>query len=635
MKSHRLMGFAVLCLLGLTRCGGGAAGTTTATATPPDAGVRGTIDESETDAGADAGSIAKLPVPRLGANVDSTGALFRVWAPSATAAWVTGDFPAAKVALAKVAGDIWEVHVDGAHAGTHYQLLFDSPSGSITRIDPYCRELVADGCSVVDPNAYAWKTPAFKRPARERSVVYEMHLGSFTTDPASTHGTIASAQAKLAGLADLGVNVVELMPVHVFGGSNGWGYNPQLWLAPNPGLGSPDDLRAFVDEAHRLGIAVWIDLVVNHTDGWKNAPLRCFDGACPNGTAGVYFFPSGPYATTPWGPRPDYTQPEVANMLVASVEQWLLEYRGDGFRWDSTSNIRALDGQGTTPGGRELMVRANARTRELGGTSIAEDLKGWDGITKPADKGGLGFDAQWDGFGYDVPNQLVTQSDDARSLGAIETALRSTYAGDAFARLLFTENHDTVGNGSARLPNRIDPANPTSIAARKRSMLGAVLLLTSPGVPMLFMGQESLATGTFASPPTALAAPTPAGQKVNAFYKDMIALRRTLGGLADAEVEIVQRNDAEKVIAYRRHGASGQDVLVVVNLKNKAYTQYDVGVPAAGPWKVRLNTERAAYGDDLTDGQSGAITAVAGPKDGKPFKLPLQLGAYSAIVLTL
>ncbi len=233
---------------------------------------------------------------------------------------------------------------------------------------------------------------------------------------------------------------------------------------------------------------------------------------------------------------------------------------------------------------------------------------------------------------------LVPPSDDGRNLATIENALRGAYAGDPFARLLFTENHDTVGNGGARLPSRIDGANPASWAARKRSMLGAVLLLTSPGVPMLFMGQESLATGTFASPPAPLAAPSPAGQKIRAFYKDMIHLRRNLeggaGGLSDPQVEVLHRNDTDKVIAYRRYGASGEDVIVIANLKNKAFAQYDVGVPSAGPWRVRLNTERAAYGDDLTDGQAGTISAVPGAKDGKAFVLSVQLGAYGAIVLT-
>ncbi len=327
----------VLALGGAAACGG----VTSSSAGPgdnhpgvsaPDAGPAGldasggTPGSGSADAGPDAPATPAppLPVPHLGANVDATGVRFRVWAPHATAAWVTGDFPGGKAALAPVAGAIFEGHVDGAHAGNRYAFVFDSPSGSITRLDPYGRELLTDGCKVIDPNAYPWTTPAFTRPRTHASVVYEMHVASFTTDPAGpagAHGTLASARPRLAALADLGVNVVELMPVHAFGGTNGWGYNPQLWLAPNPALGTSADLRAFVDEAHRLGIAVWIDFVVNHADGWKNAPLACFDGSCPNGASGVYFFGAGPYATTPWGPRPDYTQPEVATMLVASVEQ--------------------------------------------------------------------------------------------------------------------------------------------------------------------------------------------------------------------------------------------------------------------------------------------------------------------------
>ncbi len=600
-----------------------------------DASVGDAAIATVTDAGA---PDAKITGPLLGANVGDGEVVFRVWAPNATAAWVTGNFPEAKVAMTATAGSVFEAHVKGAHAGSTYDYVFDSPAGSITRLDPYCRELLADACLVVDPNAYAWKSPTFTRPTKNAAVVYELHLGSFAVDAPATQGTLASARTRLAGLADLGVNVVELLPIHDFGGSNGWGYNPQLWLAPKPTYGTTAELRAFVDEAHRLGIAVWIDMVVNHSDGWSKAPLTCFDGLCPGGSAGVYFFPNGPYARTPWGPRPDYTQPEVASMLIASVEEWLVEYRGDGFRWDSTSNIRALDGQGTTPGGRELLVRANDRTRALGGTSVAEDLKGWDGITRAASTGGFGFDAQWDGFGYGITSLLSDPNDDARDLGAVASALSGTYAGDPFARLLFTEDHDTVGNGGARLPAHIDAANPTSWAARKRSMLGAVLLLTAPGVPMLFMGQESLNVDPFLSPPLPLATATAGGQKIAAFYKDMIHLRRGLGsgagGLLDKEVEVFHRNDTAKVIAYRRHGTSNEDVIVVVNLKNKAYAQYDIGVPDAGPWRVRLNTDHLAYGDDFVEGQSGSIIATATAKDGKPFSLPLQLGAYGAMVLT-
>ena len=583
------------------------------------------------DGAADAGAAA-LP---FGATVEPGGVAFRVWAPHATAAAVVVAGTATPMAPA--AGGIYVAHVSGAAAGASYVYRFTSPAGAVDRLDPYGRQIAADGRAslVVDPAAYTWQTPTFTRPARTDAVVYELHVGSFTAD-----GTLASARARLGELAALGVSVVELMPVQAFGaGHTGWGYNPQLYLAPKAALGSPDDVRAFVDEAHRLGLAVWLDVVYNHTDGWSQAPLRCFDGDCPGGAAGVYFFADPTYATTPWGPRPDYTEPRVAEMILAADDWWLGEMHGDGFRWDSVSNIRALDGQGTIPGGAELLRAANDRAHAAGATSVAEDLKGDAAITAAtADPHGFGFDAQWDGFGYDIDAQLATSSDDARDLGVVQRALTGRSGGDPFARVLFVEDHDTVGNGGARLPSKIDAAAPESLFARRRAMLGGVLLLTAPGVPMLFMGQEQLATGTFASPPLPLAAPTPAGVKMAAFYRDAIRLRRNLdggaGGLGEGGVEIVQRNDAAKVIAYRRYGASGQDVLVLVNLANKAYTRYDLGVADPGPWRIRLSTDRAAYGADFPVGPTGSVMAVAGAKDGKPYTLSLAIGAYGALVLS-
>ncbi len=580
---------------------------------------------------------------RLGANVTSSGVVFRVWAPHATSASVQGDFSEQTVAMTSEGGGVFSATVADAHAGTTYRFTFDSPSGTITRIDPYCRQELADGsgCTVIDPSAYAWKNPTFVRPARNATVVYELHVGSFAVAQGAPNGTFADVSGGVAGLADLGVNAIELMPVQSFGGNvNTWGYNPQLYFAPKSGYGAADDLRALIDTAHGGGIGVWLDTVINHTDRWSLAPLACFDGDCATGWNGIYFFAPGPYAMTPWGPRPDYTQPYVSKMILDSVSGWLEELHGDGFRWDSVSNIRALDGSGTTPGGRDLLVAANALTHSQGAMSIAEDLKGWSGITQPAQSGGFGFDAQWDSFGYDVTGVLAQTSDDARDLGVIQNDLLGGYAGDPFARLLLLEDHDTVGNGGARLPNKIDPVTPTSLWARKRSMLGGVLLLTTPGVPMLFMGEESLATGTFTNPPTPLASSIPPqlGDKMRAFYKDMIALRRNTGslsgGLLDASVDILHRNDTNKVIAYRRHGASGEDVVVVVNLRNKAYTEYDVGVPSGGAWRIRLDTDWMTYGADFGGGQTGSVVALAAQKDGQPYTLPVQLSAYGAVIFS-
>lgn len=590
------------------------------------------------DAGPDAVGPTLAP-PYFGANVEAGGVVFRVWAPHATAAKVRTPPVSPDVDMTEVAAGVFEAHVPGAHAGDAYAFVLETPSGELLREDPYCRELSKGACVVVDPSQYPWKTGSFASPSRSAAVVYEMHVGSFAVPPNAPSGTFASTRDALDSLADLGVNVIELMPVQDSGsGAMGWGYNPELYFAPKPSLGTLDDLRSLVDRAHALGIAVWIDTVVNHTDGYSQAPLACFDQTCAPGERGIYFFPPGPFATTPWGPRPNYAEPRVATMLLDAVDTWTTELRCDGFRWDSVSNVRALDGNGDVPGGRDLLVAANAHVHARGGSSVAEDLKGYAKITDPPSSGGFGFDAQWDGFGWTVPGQLALASDDARDLGPIEGALTGGYDGDGFARVLFVEDHDTVGNGGSRLPDRIDGANPTSWAARKRSMLGGVLLLTSPGVPMIFQGQEWLATGTFTSPATPLAAPSAQGTMVRAFYRDMLRLRRNLGGgaggLGDASVEVIQRNDAAKVIAYRRYGASGQDVIVLVNLRNKAYTRYDIGVPDAGPWQVRLNTESSSYGADFGDGQSGSVTATKADKDGKPYTLSLALGAYSAIVLT-
>jgi 1,4-alpha-glucan branching enzyme len=634
MRSVALGGFPVLVLVGsLVACGDRDAssyeppplgdlegGTSGSGGTPGSSGGDGGKSGAGEGGGGATGGLAPG-----GANPSPLGGVdFRLWAPHATAVRVTGEFPEASVTMQASAGGVYTAHVAGAHAGQAYSFLLDTPAGTLTRMDPYCREVSGTACRIVDPAAYAWKATSFVSATREQSIVYELHVGSFGSTP-----TFASTTAKLAELADLGINVIELMPVTAGGTGVSWGYGPELWQAPRPSYGSPDELRTLVDTAHAHGIAVWLDVVVNHYTGNNKAPLYCFDGNCPNGSAGALFFPDGSqYQKTPWGPRPNFQEKEVSRLLVGAAQTWLDEYRGDGFRWDSVSNIRALDGNGQTPGGKELLVAANALTHARGKLSVAEDLKGYAAVTQKSSAGGLDFDAQWDGFGYDMTAQLANAADSARDLGVVANALTGGYAGDPFARVLFLEDHDTVGNGGLRLPNRIDGADPESFAARRRAMLGGVLLLTTPGVPMLFQGEEQLATGTFDSQPTPLPAPTAKGLGMRAFYKDMIALRRTLAGLSGAKVEVFHRNDAAKVIAFERGG-----VIVVVNLANKAYSEYDVGVSLQGPYTVKLNTESTAYGADFVAGQSGKIATKTAAKDGRPYTLPLVLGAYAAMVL--
>jgi 1,4-alpha-glucan branching enzyme len=324
-------------------------------------------------------------------------------------------------------------------------------------------------------------------------------------------------------------------------------------------------------------------------------------------------------------------------MLRGAVAWWLEEMHGDGIRWDSVANVRALDGAGEVPGGRELIVAGNAAIHAQAGLSVAEDLKGLGAITQPTIAGGFEFDAQWHGFAYDLEGVLTATADGDRDLGRVVAAITGSSGGDPFARVNYLETHDSVGNGGARLPAKIDPADPASWSARKRALLGAVLLFTVPGVPMIFQGQESLSAPGFPDTPALLSAPSPRGLLGRACYRDLIRLRRNLDGgaaaLAQPGVEILHRNDTDKVLAYRRHGAGGE-VIVIVNLKNKAYAEYDIGVADGGAWQVRLDTDWTAYGDDFSGGTTASVVPRLGNKDGRPYTLPLQLGAYGALVLS-
>ncbi len=616
----------------LAACGGGGAeGTAPGGALPPVSSLPAAPPD-------DAAAPAEQPIPLppsgryMGATPVKGGVEFRVWAPNATAAFVVGEV--GRHELAKEDGGTFAARVDGAHAGQRYRFALKTEDGrEIERLDPRGRAIDGDASVIVDPRTYAWKTGAFTPPSRERAIVYELHVGTFA-------GGFKGAIDKLEALADLGVNVIELMPVNAFGGRNGWGYNPQGYYAPHAPYGTPDDLRALVDAAHARGIAVILDVVYNHYDGWKDAPLRCFDGHCPEGTYGVYFFEDDAYKTTPWGPRPAFAKKEVSDFLVDNVFSWMTEYRVDGFRQDSVSNIRGIDGKGTVPGGVELLRRSNEVAEQVLPSSllVAEDLKGQASITRARKDGGFGFDTQWDGFfEWAVTSAVVAGDDASRDVAKVAEALAASYDGDPFARLLYVETHDTAGNDGARLPVRIDAADPSSLAARKRATLAAGVLFTTPGVPMVFMGQEMLESEKFSSPPPALdwsKAKTNAG--VLSFYRDAIKARREVAALAGKGIQVTHVNASQndRVVVYRRWSKPGDDVMVVANFGGRRYTRYDVGLPAGGAWKARFDSDDVRYGADYGATSPTAVGVMSAPRDGLPFTGAVALGPYSIVLLT-
>jgi 1,4-alpha-glucan branching enzyme len=296
-------------------------------------------------------------------------------------------------------------------------------------------------------------------------------------------------------LQDLGVNAIQIMPSNEFAGDVSWGYNPADIFAIESAYGGPRAFKEYVNAVHAHGMIVILDVVYNHF-GPNDLELWQFDGWSEHDQGGIYFFNDW-RAKTPWGDtRPDYGRGKVRQFLRDNALMWLMEYHIDGLRWDSTINIRTVnDGEVDIPEGWSLAqwINHEIHSRFPWKISIAEDLRNNAWLTRDTGAGGAGYNAQWDArFVHPVRQVLITPHDADRDMYAVRDAICYRYNNDSFERVIYTESHDEVANGHQRVPEEIWPGNAGSWFSRKRSTLGAVLVFTSPGIPMLFMGQEFL-----------------------------------------------------------------------------------------------------------------------------------------------
>ena len=589
----------------------------------------------------------------MGATLYDRGTTFRVWAPHATSVSVAGGFngwsPTANP-LAAEPGGLWSADVRGAAPGQRYRYVIRSAAGEETRRDPYSRLVTSsdydEGLSVIyDPNAFDWgDDDSFTPPALDDLVIYEMHVGTFNDARPERCGGFADAIARLDRVADLGVTAVEVLPVAEFFGNYSSGYDPaDIFAVENRAYGGPDGFKAFVKECHARNLAVILDVVYNHWGPWDVTTHR-FDGWWTDAFPGGIYFYDAARIDSPWGPRPNYAVPRVRRYLFDNLRMWIDEYRVDGFRWDATSNIWNTDtgfGQ-DLPEGWSLLQQANAGMERLrpGVINIAEDIFGGDRITRPVRAGGAGFDAQWHFLAAHLRAELTKATDAARNMGSIRYALTANYNGDPWQRVIFSESHNEICCGHDRLTVEIDSAAPDGWKARKLSTLGAALTFTAPGIPMIYQGQEFLDHQPFDD-----RKPIDWGQLdrhpgVRELYRDLIRLRRNLGGttvgLKGANLNVHHVNDAAKVIAYHRWdvGGPGDDAIVAANFSAATLEGYVIGLPRAGTWHVRFNSDSLAYGPDYSGVGEGSVEAHATPRDGMPFSSRLTLAPYSAVVLS-
>jgi 1,4-alpha-glucan branching enzyme len=585
----------------------------------------------------------------LGSTVTPAGVLFRLWAPHAKSVSVVGSFNTwdpQKNPMNLLGEGIWESLIPGVHVGDQYRYLIITESGEFNRIDPYAREVTnSTGNAIVHDIQFDWENDPFAISGWNALVIYELHIGTFN-DPQgdSEQGTFDSAIAKLTHLKKLGVNAVQIMPIGQFEGARSWGYNPSHIFAVETTYGGPIGLKKFVKRAHQEGIAVILDVVYNHF-GPGDLDIWQFDGWSQNSKGGIYFY-NDERSHTPWGEtRPDYGRNEVRRYIIDNVLMWLEEYRVDGLRFDCTQFIRTINGSGSQdiPEGWSLLQEVNnaVAQRFPGKITSAEDLQNNRWLTKSIGSGGAGFSSQWDGMFVHPIRQAVITSDDAqRSIRAIADAICYRYNDDAFDRVIYSESHDEVANGSARVPQEINPKDPTGWHAQKRSTLAAALVFTSPGIPMLFQGQEFLEGGWFRD-----SVPVDWDQSIEfrgivRLYRDLIGLRLNRVGFAKGLIgqftQIYHLHEDRKLIAFHRwdQGGPGDDVVIIANFLHEPQEEYVLGFPSSGTWKLRFNSDWEGYSETFGNFRSKDVVTQNGQTDSFPYYAAISIAPYSVLVFS-
>lgn len=605
----------------------------------------------------------------LGATLHSDGTTtFRVWAPFVDSVGVRIN-DGAVVPLTQEPGHTdpadttWAGTSARTKAGDQYRYVIRIGSTTREFNDPRAQQLTGFGLpngfglpgnddkpkSVIVDSSFAM--PAFTEPTFNTMVIYELHVGTFAN-------TFIGGGQKLDYLQSLGVNAVELLPITqnpLFSDHNpadhDWGYDPVQLFAIKSQYGTPPEFKEFVKQCHQRQIAVIVDVVYNHLIG--NNLLNQFGGfSLPQIPDGVYLY-GGERAGTNFGPRPDYGRPQVRQYITDNALLLLREYGVDGLRFDDTVDIRTFGPQHTTnKEGLQVLQEINSAYRNTdpkqpGKITIAEDLQSSADVTLQSGPTALEFNSQWDDTMVNTMRDIVTQLNDSdRDMFAVKSALEKKIATDAFSRVIYTENHDQVGHppGQNRLPTMIDANHHESVFAKKRSTLAAAIMLTAPGIPMIFQGQEMLETRPFGfKTPTNMdfsRADDPNFKGIVQMYRDLIALRRNLAGktrgLTGQNLNVFHTDNGSKTLAYHRweNGGPSDDVVVVANFSNVPLQNLNIGFPRQGQWHVLFNSGASVYDSGFVNGNSFDTTANPGSKDGLNFNANIAIGPYSVVIFS-
>ncbi|MPZ97805.1 MAG: malto-oligosyltrehalose trehalohydrolase [Dehalococcoidia bacterium] len=439
--------------------------------------------------------------PSLGAWPDGDAVRFRVWAPTVQSVMLRFEDKGAPEAHAmeRDPEGYHTARIEGLRAGVRYRYLLDGRGPFPDPASRFQPEGVHGPSEVVDP-AFDWTDEAWRGLDPQNTVLYELHVGTFTRK-----GTFAAAADALPAIAGLGVSAIQVMPVADFAGDRNWGYDGVALFAPSRAYGRPEDLRALVDRAHALGLGVVLDVVYNHFGP---------DGAYHSQFSPGYFT-EGHH--TPWGAAINLDAPgseHVRGFFFESALHWLHEYHVDGFRLDAVHTLRD---EGDPHFLAEFRDRTSAgrRAGQPAPFLLAEEHRNLAVVTRDREAGGYGFDAQYaddfhhemqvvltgdrDGYYQDFRGSTDDLATDLRQ-GWLFTGQRSEFwqgargtdpEGMPLPRFMHcVHNHDQVGNRA--FGDRL--YHETSFHAFKAA---TAVLLFSAATPLLFMGDEWATSSQF------------------------------------------------------------------------------------------------------------------------------------------
>jgi maltooligosyltrehalose trehalohydrolase len=589
----------------------------------------------------------------MGAELASGGVHFRVFAPKRKQVEVvieSSGAPARTLMLTRSDDGYFAGLCDGVRAGALYRLRLDGDAKLLP--DPASR-FQPDGphgpSQVVDPSSFTWTDQAWPGVKLRGQVVYELHVGTFTKE-----GTFASAMRELEELRDAGITLIEMMPIAEFPGRFGWGYDGVDLYAPTRLYGKPDDLRAFVDRAHALGVGVILDVVYNHLGPSGNYLTQFSD----------HYF-TKKYENE-WGDALDFeTEAGVRAYFVENAGYWIDELHFDGLRLDATQSIHDASPRHVI---MEIGERARAAAGKRSIVLVSENEPQHTKLIRPVDRGGYGLDALWnDDFHHSARVALTGRREAYYSSthGTPQELLSAVKWGYLFQGqyypwqkqsrgmpaldieppgfVLYTQNHDQVANSARgkRLHDLTSPGANRAITA---------LLLLAPGTPMLFQGQEFAASAPvyyFADHEKELAElvatgrgtfleqfPSLRDEKTNALRvppHDLAAFMSSKLDLGEREThreaydltkDLLRMRREDPVFAAQRndtlHGAvlgadalvlryatgSGDDRLLLVNLGSDLdlteIAEPLLAAPWGKEWSIAMSTEDPRYGGSGT-----------------------------------